>query len=269
MKLDNPIGISMTSSAMSGWNYGSIADRLSLKLWLETIYLRNIHQSSLYIIGSLAIILSLFKLKDSHTKKIILLFVLLFFLPFFIFTNLHIRHNYYQIANSLFYSAAVGISIVYLFDHYSAKLGKTKMPLMAVVTSIFIYYNFIFFSIGPLNNKLYAPNEDVKLRFLLAKYIKENTPPNSNIIWLTKMGWTSEFAFFSERKSLTWVNQGDQALEMVENWPKYLRSKPSAIVFCRDENKDVNEKFMGAIGKHFPKFKTNIIQDCLIYTKDL
>jgi hypothetical protein len=174
VKLDNPIGISMTSSAMSGWNYGSIADRLSLKLWLETIYLRNIHQSSLYIIGSLAIILSLFKLKDSHTKKIILLFVLLFFLPFFIFTNLHIRHNYYQIANSLFYSAAVGISIVYLFDHYSAKLGKTKMPLMAVVTSIFIYYNFIFFSIGPLNNKLYAPNEDVKLRFLLAKYIKEN-----------------------------------------------------------------------------------------------
>lgn len=265
VKLNNPIGVGLTSSAMSGWNYGSLADRVSKKLWVTTIYLRSIAESSFYFFGLLSIFSSLIFLKDNSAKKAIVLFSFLFILPFLIFTNLHIRHNYYQFSNLIFLSAAVGISITYLVQQLKFQLRAFYKPTLFLIMCIFIFYNITFFKVGSLNSKIYAPNSDAKTTLILTDFIKKNTPVGSYVIWLTKMGWSSEFAFFSERKSLTGENQGSTPSDMIIHWDKYLQSKPKGIVFCPPEDKNNTDLFSSAIQRTFKGYQYSEIENCSIY----
>jgi len=269
IKLQNALGEGLTSKAMFSFVYGSLADRLSSKLWLDVMYYRNIVQSSFYFIGLLFIFLSLIFLKDSSIKKTILIFVSLFLLPFLIFSNLHIRHNYYQFANTIYLSATVGISVVYLLQSCQKLFGYFYKPLTMCIIFIFIYYNYAFFVSGVLQNKIWAPNSDVKLTLQLTNFVKANTPIDSFAIWFTKMGWSSEFAFFAERKSLTWLNNGPQALDMITHWNKYLSKKPSAIIFCESENQISNNEFYASIKNHFSDYSLKKIGDCSIFYSPL
>ena len=269
IKLQNALGEGLTSKAMSSFVYGSLADRLSSKLWLDVIYYRNIVQSSFYFIGLLFIFLSLIFLKDSNIKKTILIFVSLFLLPFLIFSNLHIRHNYYQFANTIYLSAAVGISVIYLLQSCQKILSCFYKPLAMSIMCIFIYYNYAFFVSGVLQNKIWAPNSDIKLTLQLTNFVKANTPVDSVAIWFTKMGWSSEFAFFAERKSLTWLNNGPQALDMITHWNKYLSKKPSAIIFCESENQTSNFEFYASIKNYFSDYSLKQIENCSIFYSPL
>ena len=269
IKLQNALGEGLTSKAMFSWVYGSLADRISSKLWLDVIYNRNIVQSSCYFIGLFFIFLSLFFLKDRCVKRTIFIFLSLFLVPFLVFSNLHIRHNYYQISNSIYFSAAVGISVVYLLDSYRQIFGYFYKLAVTIIFSIFIYYNYAFFVSGVLQNKIWAPNSDIKLTLQLTNFVKANTPVDSVAIWLTKMGWSSEFAFFAERKSLTWENNGPLALDMITHWNKYLSKKPSAIIFCESENQISNNEFYASIKNHFSDYSLKKIGDCSIFYSPL
>lgn len=48
VKIENPIGVKLTSSALSAWNYGSIDQRISKEFWIDTL-LRGMLKHHLFI----------------------------------------------------------------------------------------------------------------------------------------------------------------------------------------------------------------------------
>lgn len=137
-----------------------------------------------------------------------------FLLPFLIFTNLHIVHNYYQISNSIFLSIAVGISVIYLCDRFLKNRFIYGLVLMSFVSSnlIFFYSDYN----GSKSRKISAENNRT---IALSDFIKSHTLKDRPIV-IYGYDWSSELAFYSERKSLTLpLEKWD--IEAIENIEKF------------------------------------------------
>jgi hypothetical protein len=227
----NPIGAKLTSSHLSQWNYGTLSQRLSFHLWHDVIYYRNIVKMSGQFIGLLILLYYLKSSQNVRNKKLVLVALSLFFVPFLVFTNLHIVHSYYQVANSLFFSMGLGIAIAGLIfeSSYRAKM-YVKVFFIAIVTS-----NLYFYMKGSYNDKVIGINPKEHKVLVIAEYIKDTTPPDRPVIWYG-LDWSSEGPFYSERKSLAvpaWIEQTEPVLQ----WERYLNSPPSAIVLCEPLNR--------------------------------
>jgi hypothetical protein len=231
IKSENPIGSLITSAHLAQWNYGTISQRISSTLWLDVIYERNIKNNSFYIFGIGCILFSLLNTRLKSPKKIIFFSFILFLAPFLSFTNLHIIHNYYQTANSVFFSIAAGISICYILDRY---LLSKPIVYLTLIFGIIIsnYFHFSNQYLPYLKNGLSYQNSRT---ILVSEFIKNNTPTQLPIV-IYGYDWSSEIAFYSERKSLTVPTWGNFEVDVIQNPNKYLKSKPSAYILCPVSN---------------------------------
>ena len=257
VKLSNPIGEALTSSALSRWNYGTWEQRFSEHLWRGVIYERVIKTSSFHFLGMLSIAWAMFFCKAKVAKMVVAFSVILFFLPFFIFTNLHAVHDYYQVSNTLYLSVAVGISVYCMCCRL---LVKHKIVSVIVLLS-FIGSNLYF------SYQTYAQSRFVKIleennRTLeLSSYLRYNTDEGKPIV-VYGYDWSSEIAFYSERKALT-LPWGRWDLEAVDNPFKFLRNEfPSVYVLCPNNN---FESIKSEIKSKYNAQKIVKIADCEIF----
>jgi hypothetical protein len=111
---------------------------------------------------------------------------------FFIFTNLHIVHTYYQSSNAIFACIAVGLSIASLIE---VGLRKTAaVILVCVVVSQLHYFREYFWS-AVANDNVEAPT------VLTARAARDATKPDESLLVFGDE-WSSVIPFYSERKSL-------------------------------------------------------------------
>lgn len=191
----NPIGIGLTSSALKGWNFGTMTQKLSLDTW-NMFYLRSVPD----LIGKswlLPLSLSISVFCNSRTRGFVWLAFLLFLLPLLTFTNLHYVHNYYVYANGIFLIISVGLICGNLLD--------SPLPFKRLI-GLILFCVIAFSSLSYYLNGYRLYQEEgydlSKIAFEFKKYTDED-----DVIIIIGEDWSSEVPYYIDRRAV-----------MIPNW---------------------------------------------------
>jgi hypothetical protein len=196
----NPIAASTTSAALGDWNYGTLVQKLSGQLWLGTILLRAIPEA----IGwpGLLVLVGGAIAAGTRTRIVAGVLVGLFLLPFLMFTNLHIVHNYYQTANALWLVAALAVVLDGVFD---------LVPKPVAVGLVLLCLG------GQVQQSMahYLPMEQINFaadaRLAVARQLQEVVPREDVVVYVG-CDWSPEMAFYSGHAAIyvpQWVSYDD------------------------------------------------------------
>lgn len=224
IKAQHPIGAQLTSQALAGWNYGFPEQRLSADLWTGVVFKRIVWPSSGMLLGLVAVAMA-WRRTDDRLARVILGLLALFLMPLLVFTNLHIVHDYYQVANAVFWSLVVGLSIALVME----RARPARYPWRSLLAGAVVLLN-----VGAFNeqfdvykfNRIGSDNRTLEL----ADFVRRETPPELPVVWLG-LDWSSEYAFYSGRRSLNVPNWYELQADMLHG-RRYLSTPPSAVVNC-------------------------------------
>jgi len=196
----NPITASMTSAALGDWNYGTLAQKFGGQLWIGTILLRAIPEA----IGwpGLLVLVGGAIAGGTRTRLVAGVLAGLFLLPFLMFTNLHIVHNYYQTANAIWLVAALAVVLDRACDlvPQPAAVGLVVLCLGGQVQQTMARYL-------PMEQVDFSPDA----RLAVARRLREVVPPDDVVVYVG-CDWSPEMAFYSERRAIyvpQWVSYDD------------------------------------------------------------
>jgi hypothetical protein len=226
IKMANEFGGMLTSACLAPWNFGTFWQRRSTALWSDTLRMRAIpdllgtlHEAAFVALGA--------TLTSSRTLVAAVVALLSFVVPFLVFTNLHIAHDYYQVSNGLFLLAAVGLGIGRVSDCGQRAVALFLLTAIAAGQLLFFYGHF-----APQLSRDYG--EDRMLRIaLIAKTV---TQPSQSLMVIGD-DWGSTIPFYSERKALAVPNWIPVPLlqKVMTNPQTFLGNRPlGVIVVCPD-----------------------------------
>lgn len=216
----------ITSTALSGWNYGSLADRVSSKFWFEALPGRMLPDALgwlwLIVLAGLAFL----KPRSRYFVAAVACTVL-FFVPLALFTNLHIVHNYYQSANALFLIAAAAIVFAGLIER-----GYVHVALLAGCLLIVGQFVRFFDYFWPqATQDMYARPE-----YRIARFVDEVSPPGSALV-VFGVDWSPVVHFYAERKGLAvpnWIDKTTFRLFVSDPKTLFGTMPVGAVVVCGD-----------------------------------
>ena len=196
----NPIAASLISAKLGDWNYGTLAQKISGQLWIGTIFLRAIPEA----IGwpGLLVLVGGAIAGGTQTRIVAGALAGLFLLPFLLFTNLHMVHDYYQTANAVWLVAALAV----VLDRVCG-----MVPPPAAVGLVMLCLG------GQVQQSMagYLPMEQIDFardaRLAVARRLREVVPPDDVVVYVG-CDWSPEMAFYSERRAIyvpQWVSYGD------------------------------------------------------------
>ncbi len=197
----NPLAEFLTSKALTGWNFGTLAQRIDLLTW------KNIFKNSLipvktfgsvnlgnFLIPGFFLFLILFFYFAKYCRKEILLALIFFLSGPLIFMNLYFVHEYYFYANNLFLSILLGFLIISFH-----KNEKSRVRYFG----IFILFPFLLMSMFLQYKDTYYPVQ-VSKEYPIVRgvdTIKKYTKPD-DIIFIYGQDWDSTFSYYAERKTI-------------------------------------------------------------------
>jgi hypothetical protein len=115
VRAENPFGAEIAPGGLVDWIFGTWTQRASAELWRDTVLTRVM----LDIFGYgliFAAVPAVAALASRHNRAVGVAAITAFLMPFVVFTNVHLIHNYYQYANAIFALGVVGIGIGYIAD---------------------------------------------------------------------------------------------------------------------------------------------------------
>jgi hypothetical protein len=189
VKVHNPFGALLTSTALPQWWYGTIAQRLSLQFWRDAI----LERAGKDIFGYSLVLVPLIIAAGLTSRRYaapILLSAVAFLTPLLLFTNVHLVHNYYQTANALFALGAVGFSIAALLE---------RNKLIATCALGFVLLGQLAYF-----RRAYVPIIESRVdsdRYEIALLAKSLTSPSDGLLVLGDR-FSSRIPYYAERKSL-------------------------------------------------------------------
>lgn len=227
IKLENPLGAQLTSAELSQWNWGKPLQRVSSILWLDVIWQRILTTNMGGALGLFLVAAPFFARTERRIRLIVLSTIVLGIGPVFLFTNLHIVHDYYQAATLIF--LAYGLAVT---------LGAVILPVFGKGAAIFILIlimasNIIAFSSSYLPNitkEITKENRDLAVGGVLNREL-----PDGMQFVAYGNGWSSTFSYISQRKSFTapkWLRNYDEVLSSPEKFVE--EGRLGAIVSCKD-----------------------------------
>ncbi len=167
-------------------------------------------------------------------NNIILVSIILFIAPILIFINVHLIHNYYQVSSTLFIIYALAIAVAFL----TPRLMVNNLIVLAV-TLIFVSSNLYYFNNGYANSMRASITTKNNTTLAVTDVIKRYTPQDSAIVVFGSM-WTSEYAYYSERKAFTVPYWFNDYWKIWDDPASYLGGKNlGAIVFCGQQINDI------------------------------
>jgi hypothetical protein len=243
----HPLAVINTSTNSAWWNYGTLAQKLSLDVWLAILSrvftLVGLPTQAWFIFGCAVIAIVLTRRRWME----FLVLVILFLLSPAIFTNLHYIHDYYMNENGLFLLCAVGFAVMALLES-----GEVRAKLCGWLLILFVLWSgFSSQAELPYRTLQETPNGEI---LQLTDAIKKNTPQDSVLIILGA-DWNPLVPYYSQRRSLLipdWENltesQVQQALENLKG------EKIGALLVC-ESHRYSEERLMQqakAAGLDFP-----------------
>lgn len=183
----NAFSLHLTPEALRAWNFGTLAQRFDLR---ETI-LASLKQAFGYISLLVPLLIAL-ALIHGRYRTAILFAAAGYLSPFFIFTNVHIVHPYYQSSNAIFACIAVGLSIASMIDK---GLRKTAVVILVCLVASQLHYFREYFWSPVATDNVSSP------LVLTARAARDATKPDESLLFFGDE-WSSVIPFYSERKSL-------------------------------------------------------------------
>lgn len=262
VKSFNELGVSLTSNALTSWNFGSVNQRLSLIFYDELIWKRIFEQNLSGLLGLSLIVIAIFYKSLEVSKLTIIISFFMGILPLYIFSNLHIVHSYYQAGNVIFLIFAIAIALGHiLFEILESKLIIYLILLMMLVSNYFHFGKDYFGLIRVEYNK------ENSREFAVAKKIKEVVNKNNYFVAFGN-DWSSSLSYLSERKSFT-VPQWFTHYKSISDNPERFISEQrlGAVVLCEPlPSPTVKDLDQWASLKR--TWKIGVINSCFIATPE-
>lgn len=192
----NGIGVNLVSSALKQWNWGTIDQRFSLAFYDDLLSSRIFLQNLSGPLGVVIIIGSLVARGRVQVKSIVVISLLFGLTPLFLFTNLHIVHDYYPVSNVIFLIFAVAVPMGSILI---SRMGKW---VCFVICLVMVGNNYLNFA-----KKYYDPITDVYSKknsgeYAVADFLKREVPAGKSFVAFGN-DWSSSLSYLSERKSFT------------------------------------------------------------------
>jgi Dolichyl-phosphate-mannose-protein mannosyltransferase len=195
IKSQNPFGDFLTSVNLAHWNFGSWQQRISADLWRKAIFDRALPEIFGYAF-LVACVAAAAALQSRRYAALMLGALIGFLLPFLLFTNLHLVHNYYQNANALLGLAAVALGIVAIIE-----LGQPLLASIVLVAIVGGQLVFFYSNYAPVIRTDFTKNS----LYRIARSAKDFIPPDQTLLVIGQ-DWSSAIPYYSERKSLAVPN---------------------------------------------------------------
>lgn len=226
VKADNELGRRLISSELSRWNWGTMEQRLSAVLYKDVLWSRMFAENLAGILGMALLLLALFSRGQDRRKLLVVVSLALGILPFFLFTNLHIVHTYYQSANLVFLIYAVAIA---LGGIVGPALGpKVLVPSLALI----LFSNYTTWAAGYLPQAKAVFTKENSRDFAVGEILKRELPPEKQFVAFGN-DWSSTFAYVAQRKSFTvpgWFKSYGEAAAHPEKFVE--KGQLGAVVSC-------------------------------------
>lgn len=191
LKAQNILGAGMQagSPGMKTWNFGTLAQRESAAIWQAALVRGTNEALGSWMVAILVAAYAAIRL-TRRQQLVAAVLVGLYLCVFFVFTNLHLIHHYYQYANSIFLVAAVGY-VLY------AGLQRDKPLVLALLllvcaTEIFGFYARFY-------NDMMQPNRQLQAQ--ISTFLRERIPSNEMFVALG-LTWSAEVPYYAERRAM-------------------------------------------------------------------
>ena len=234
LKQMNPLGAALTGAGLSTWNLGTLEQRLNPSTWYTVVLQRSLLWNiGAGVFGGLILLAGpviAWKRGQKKVSVLALLGMALFLLPILAFTNLHVVHDYYQMACLAFLLAAVAVLVGGVFQGY-----PWQRLIAAALTGLLLVINMAVFFISYRRIAARSVGEVSVISqqaYAVGHFLKDNTPKGSGIA-VFHQDWSAEMAFHAERKAMT-VPEWSALQDSVWRAPQqFLGDVPlSAIAVC-------------------------------------
>lgn len=257
IKSQSTFGATLTSEALSKWNYGTMEQRLNLDN-LKTVFWDRIMVNNTAAFYGIAILIFALLFAKKSIRRYLLICLLLFVLPVLIFMNLHLIHTYYQVSSTFFLIAAIAIGLA---DVLPQKIKK--IPLAPFIILFMIGHNI--YSYQNTYEKYTLKKFDLSNSSSLAisDIIERYTDKNSGVV-IFGANWNSEIAYYSKRKSFTvpdWFKSYDSVWKAPANYIGDLDL--AAVVFIQKDSNITAIKERPDVQKDSCLYK--IYENCYIW----
>jgi hypothetical protein len=227
IKQTNALGTYLTSDALRNWNFGYAWQRITPYLYGEVLWRRMLLSNIGGMLGVALLLGSLLYPGERKIRLLVLASLALFAIPIMLFTNLHIEHDYYQSGCALFIIAALAISVsIWLPQFIPITYAVTLITTLIVASNLYFFYTDYYQSV----TKQFNPENTRALA--IGSVVRAHTAPDDGMLVFGN-DWSSDIAYYAERKSFTVANFFVDYDGVWKNPGKYLGSTPlSAIVVC-------------------------------------
>ncbi len=227
IKALSELGGQLTSAAISSWNWGTLRQRLSSSFYSDVIWQRVFQRNLSGTLGIAILMIALFSNAKNHIKFTLIVSSLMGLVPLFLFTNLHIVHDYYQTANVIFLIYAVAVSLGCVLNNYFGEKLIVFPLIVLMLTS-----NYCFFAKDYLGVVKTVFNDTNSRDYAISKILKKEIPQGKYFVAFGN-DWSSSFSYLSERKSLTatpWLKQYER---IAINPEQFIQETDlGAVVIC-------------------------------------
>ena len=259
LKASNLIGGLYTGKALTSWNFGTLTQRLSTTL-VKVIAVRAPNEAvGSWIIVAITSSIAVIKL-SRRQLAVYLTLLLLYIIPFYVFTNLHLVHHYYQYANSIFLVLALSYVAHALF--LTNKIASYALIGLIVVSQMHGYWKYF-------SQDLTLPNREQQT--LLADYLRADTQSTDAFIGFG-LDWSSEVPYYAERRALLIPDAASaNMLDAIASNPSFYTEQQhiGAIVVCPNNlERDPERKasYQHLLGKITTNLRAKIVGYCSVFS---
>ena len=236
IKAQNPLGMWLTSAHLLHWNLGTLSQRISTTLWIDVVLFRGLFLNAGAGLGGLVILAALHRRTWNRASWLVAAALVAYLLAPLSFTNLHIVHDYYQVASTVFLIAAVAVAVAGWFP--STRLGRRAWLAVLFAVMLANFYQFHRYEL-PRAQQVISTEHHRTLA--IGQQIASSAPIGWPIL-VYGLGWSSEIAFYAQRKSFTVPDWLPQLTETLTNPEKFLDGmSPGAVVVCPSSNGPTRE----------------------------
>jgi 4-amino-4-deoxy-L-arabinose transferase-like glycosyltransferase len=218
----NPIGQRFVSSNQHGWLFGWLAQRFDPSLWVQVIITRSVSEaigswSAVILAGVAAVWLR------GPARALVLCLLTLFISAFLVFTNLHVVHNYYQYANSIFLIMAAATCLW---------VASRKTPALLVLLLVVLVLQDVEFRKGYARAMFGPLDATSRTTLSVSNVLRSRTKPD-DVVLVYGYEWSSEIAYYAQRRTVTVPDWDSLQVDVLRNVEHYAGSNPlGAIVVC-------------------------------------
>lgn len=258
LKLQTPLGDVLTAAKTAPFEYGTLQQRLDMTSWREIIFGRSV----LEILGSGWILLAAacVLVFNAAFRAVGFLLLVCYLIPFLTFTNLHYVHSYYQFANFVFLTSAVGLAIALLAKQ--GPKGVVAASLFSVAVAATSWHALTVHFVPTI-----IQDQSRGRTISLARFVRAHTGQNQTLL-IFGLDWSPEVPYYATRKALLvpdWAPR-EKLNSLLDQEKAFGKQELGALIVCPNGVSMGGDPAYQAIIKKYSYSRENqMVSDCQVY----